>query len=709
MHHAIRTFGLKQIGASRWEASARSMPARALLVLFAILLSGCTASNGTSSRAALPMAAHSQPNIVMIVIDDLGWADVGYNQTTELLETPNIDRLAQQSMRFDNAYAGAANCAPSRAVLMSGQYGPRHGIYTVSPSARGEAKARKLIPIRNERGLKPEVITLGETLKTAGYSTGHFGKWHLGADPDTQGFDHNIAGSGMGMTRHYFSPYELQNIVDGPQDEYLTDRLTDEVIDWVKAEKDAPFFAYVPYYTVHTPFQAPSEIVAKYRAKGIKSDAEATYAAMVEKMDASVGRILAALDEEGLARDTIVIFTSDNGGYRMPSFPSPIRAGKGSYYEGGLRVPLVVRWPDKIAPGVHNTPVINADFYPTLMKLAQAQRPAQVLDGKDLSGLLLGEEMVDSRDLFWHFPVYLQAHNGPTDQAQDPLFRTRPGTAMRSGDWKLIHYFENDDYELYDLATDVAERTNLAEAKPVVLRALQQKMEAWRKDTGADIPAQLNPEYDASVNQRLIAQNTPNWISLFDGESLAGWRIHGGAHQFSVDDGVITGKAIAGEPNAFLVTEATYSDFILEADFLSDGSMNSGIIFRADYDPEYREGRLFGYQADIDPSPRGWTGGLFEEALRGWLVPLEDGDPCKTSFRRGEWNTLRIEAVGSDLRIFLNGVGCVRTSEDNLTNGVIGLQVHSVPPGSRMGKPGDWVSFRNIRILTDQPKRFRLR
>ncbi len=707
MHHPTHLLCLGQFGRSQAAGAALTILLRILMAAFALALASCAGSPDPAASVPSP-AARTQPNVVMIVIDDLGWSDVGYNQTTDLLETPNIDRLAQQSMRFDNAYAGAANCAPSRAVLMSGQYGPRHGIYTVSPSARGEAKARKLIPIANERGLKPEVITLAETLKAAGYATGHFGKWHLGADPDTQGFDHNVAGSGMGMTRHYFSPYKLQNIEDGPQDEYLTDRLTDEVIDWVKAKKDAPFFAYVPYYTVHTPFQAPAEIVTKYRAKGIKSERGATYAAMVEKMDASVGRILAMLEDEGLAQDTIVIFTSDNGGYRMPSFPSPIRAGKGSYYEGGLRVPLLVRWPGRIAPGVDDTPFINADFYPTLMNLAQAERPDQKLDGMDLSGLLLGDTAIGSRDLFWHFPVYLQAHDGRTDQAQDPLFRTRPGTAMRSGDWKLIHYFEDNDYELYELSTDIGERNNLAASRPDMLQALKLKMDAWRQDTGADIPVQLNPEYDPAFNQRLIAENSPNWISLFDGESFDGWRLHGGAHDFSVRDGVITGKAIAGEPNAFLVTEAVYSDFILEADFLSDGSMNSGIIFRADHDPEYREGRLFGYQADIDPSPRGWTGGLFEEALRGWLVPLEDDNPCKTSFRQNQWNTMRIEAVGTDLRIFLNGVPCIRSTETNLSEGVIGLQVHSVPPGSRMGKPGDWVSFKNIRILTEQPERFRL-
>lgn len=190
------------------------------------------------------------------------------------------------------------------------------------------------------------------------------------------------------------------------------------------------------------------------------------------------------------------------------------------------------------------------------------------------------------------------------------------------------------------------------------------------------------------------------WVSLFDGKSLDGWTVHGGKHDFSVDDGVVTGTAAAGEPNAFLVTESEYSDFIFEVDFLSDGSMNSGVIFRADYDPEYRDGRLFGYQADIDPTDRGWTGGLYEEALRGWLVPIEDNPACRASFKQGDWNTMRIEALGSDLRIFVNGVPCARSTEDNLTDGVIGLQVHSVKPGGRMGEPGNWIRFRNMRIIT---------
>jgi len=397
-----------------------------LLFIFYLVLPAC----GVDSNTPAPGTKAAQPNIIMIVVDDLGWSDVGYNQNSKLLETPNIDSLATQGLRFDNAYAGAANCAPSRAVLMSGQYGPRHGIYTVSPSARGDARTRKLIPTKNQQGLKPEVITLAETLKSAGYSTGHFGKWHLGNDPDTQGFD----------------------------------------------------------------------------KKGIRDKKHATYAAMVELMDSNVGRILKMLEEENLADDTLVIFTSDNGGYRMSSFPSPIRAGKGSYYEGGIRIPLLMRWPEKIRPDIDSTPVINADFYPTLVSLTNAEPPNQDLDGLDLSASLLGQQAPSPRDLFWHFPVYLQAHHAKTDQGQDPLFRTRPGSAIRSGDWKLIHYFEHDDYELYNLANDIGEQTNLAIKFPHKLNELKEKLQTWRQGIAADMPTDLNPEYDRLINQRLISE-----------------------------------------------------------------------------------------------------------------------------------------------------------------------------------------------------------
>lgn len=479
-----------------------------LAIVFCFALASC--SNGPSLSNSkfnekVVSPNFTKPNIVMIVVDDLGWSDVGYNQTTDLFETPNIDMLAQQSLNFDNAYAGAANCAPSRAVLMSGQYGPRHGVYTVSPSARGDIKTRKLIPIKNKRGLSTEITTLGETLKTAGYTTGHFGKWHLGADPDEQGFDVNIAGSHQGMTFHYFSPYNLPNIEDGPEGEYLTDRLTAEAISWMKAQKEQPFFAYIPYYTVHTPYQAVLDRVEKYRNKGITNEKQATYAAMVEHMDTNVGRIMNMLKAEGLNENTLVIFTSDNGGYRMSSFPSPLRAGKGSYYEGGLRVPLLFRWTSKIQPGTNHTPVINADFYPTLQALSHAKSPTQPLDGIDLTPILMGHQQRASRDIFWHFPIYLEAHHAPTDQSQDPLFRTRPGSAIRSGDWKLIQYFENNDYELYNVTRDVGETVNVRDRYPEIFNELKARLSNWQQTIGADIPSQLNPMYDEAYNRRRSA------------------------------------------------------------------------------------------------------------------------------------------------------------------------------------------------------------
>lgn len=479
------------------------MQLRNLLVTFTLVSIAVCSSGAELSNAAMN-TEYVKPNIIMIVVDDLGWSDVGYNQTSNYFETPNVDTLAQQGVVFDQAYAGAANCAPSRAVLMSGQYGPRHGVYTVSPSARGDARTRKLIPTKNKRGISTDVITIAESLKTVGYTTGSFGKWHLGADPDKQGFDVNVAGSHQGMTFNYFSPYDLPNIKDGPKGEYLTERLTNEVIDWVKSSKDQPFFAYVPYYTVHTPYQAVIDKVDEYHEKGIKDKKQATYAAMVEHMDENVGRILNTLSSEGLADNTLIIFTSDNGGYRMSSFPSPLRGGKGSYYDGGIRVPLIVSWPGKIKPGLDHTPVINADFYPTFVNIVGAELPNQVLDGIDLSEYLLGKGNIAERDLFWHFPVYLQAHHAPTDQGQDPLFRTRPGSAIRSGDWKLIQYFENNEFELYNLESDLAEKNNLANRYPLKLAELTGKLKAWQQQTGADIPNKLNPEYDPVLNQQLI-------------------------------------------------------------------------------------------------------------------------------------------------------------------------------------------------------------
>lgn len=460
----------------------------------------------TSSIAS----THDQPNIVYINVDDLGWSDLGYNNHSGVFNTPNINRLAAKSLKLTDAYAGAANCAPSRAVLMSGQYTPRHGIYTVSPSDRGNNKTRKLIPIKNKNTLDDSNITLAEMLKSAGYTTGHFGKWHLGDDPKTQGFDYNVAGHNKGHPKIYFSPYDLPFITNGPDGEYLTDRLTTEAINWIQSlkqnhNKTKPFFLYFPFYTVHTPIQAIESIKQKYiNQPGIRSEKHATYAAMVEILDNNVGRLLNTLKKYHLIDNTLIIFTSDNGGIRQISYQDPLRAGKGSYYEGGTRVPLLISWPNKIKPGISKQAVINADFYPTFKAITQAKLANSKLDGVNLSPLLFEQKSLKDRALFWHFPIYLQAYNAKADQSRDPLFRTRPGSSMRKGKWKLHHYFEDNQYELYDLDNDLGEHTNLAKYLPEVVQKLSAELNQWRTNIGAPVPTQKNPKYNQQAELALI-------------------------------------------------------------------------------------------------------------------------------------------------------------------------------------------------------------
>ncbi|MFD1142199.1 sulfatase [Larkinella insperata] len=439
----------------------------------------------------------ARPNIVLIVADDLGWKDVGF-MGSPFYETPHLDRLARQGMRFTSAYAAAANCAPSRASLLSGQYGPRHGIYTVANADRGDAKTRKLIPVKNNETLPDSVYTLAEALRDAGYRTASVGKWHLGKSPVSQGFTYSIAGDERGMNKHV-SPYGISSLPDGPPGEYLTDRLSTEAVKFLDQANDQPFFLYLPYYAVHTPLQAPAELVKKYQNKAkTAGQQDGTYAAMIESLDRNVGRILEKLDALGLTNNTMVIFTSDNGGIRSISRQDPLRAGKGSYYEGGVRVPLVVRWPGTVAAGtVSSTPVINLDFYPTLLDILKRPKPRQPLDGISILPLLKGGKLPD-RPLYWHFPIYLEAYNPQLDGGRDPLFRTRPGSTIRLGDWKLHEYFEDNGLELYNLKTDLGEQHNVASANGAVVKKLHALLKKWRAQQAAFVPTELNPAYRAN-------------------------------------------------------------------------------------------------------------------------------------------------------------------------------------------------------------------
>ena len=449
------------------------------------------------------LKASNLPNIILINVDDLGWKDLGF-MGSKYYETPNLDALAKQGMVFYNAYAGAANCAPSRACMLLGRNTPRHGVYTVSPSERGHPKTRKIIPIKNKKFLEDTVYTLPRMLKKAGYVTGSFGKWHVGEDPTRQGIDVNVGGNSRGNPgkNGYFSPYQIQNIEDGPKGEYLTDRLAREAMGFMQKFRDTTFFLYLPFYTVHTPIMGKDLLIAEFKdKKGSNGQDRPDYAAMVASMDENVGRVLDKLETLGLEEKTLIIFTSDNGGIRDISEQNPLRAGKGSYYEGGIRVPLVIKWPDKIKPGsTSNERVGHMDFYPTLQQLVNLPKKAERLDGIDLSPIFSGEGLPE-RNHYFHFPIYLQAYNKKEDDGRDPLFRTRPGSVIISGDWKLHEYFEDGGLELYNLKDDIGETRNLAEERPEKTRELHDKLIAWRDRTKAPVPKTENGEYDPAFEE----------------------------------------------------------------------------------------------------------------------------------------------------------------------------------------------------------------
>ncbi len=458
-------------------------------------------ASGFISPAIAQKLNDSKPNILFILIDDLGWKDLGYMGSC-FYETPHINQLANNGIIFTNAYAPAANCAPSRACIMSGKYPSRHGIYTVGSSERGRAEDRKLIPVINTTTLADSIVTIAETLKSGGYRTAHIGKWHLGEDPCNQGFDLNIAGSHEGHPKSYFSPYRNLKLEDGPEGEYLTDRLTDEAIHFMSENSPdktgKPFFLYLSYFTVHTPLQGKEKLIEKYKLKrGCEGQNHAVYAAMVESADQNVGRLIEALTEIGLRENTLVIFFSDNGGIVKFSSQHPLRAGKGSYYEGGIREPLLISWPAKLPMGkIIDTSVSGIDFYPTMLDAAGLDtNPKLVLDGESLLSLITKRKKLKRKALFWHFPIYLEAYDPDKDQSRDSLFRTRPGSAIRKGNWKLHEYFEDGGMELYNLESDPGESDNLVDKKPHKTKQLYRLLEQWRENTNAPVPKDLNPKY----------------------------------------------------------------------------------------------------------------------------------------------------------------------------------------------------------------------
>lgn len=449
-------------------------------------------------------AEAARPHILYINADDLGLMDVGYNNAN--FRTPHIDRLAREGLTFTNAYAPAANCAPSRACVHSGQWGPRHGVYTVGNSERGRAETRKLIPIKNNQLLAPKFVTIAEALKAGGYRTIHLGKYHLGRDPLQDGFDVNVGGDESGSPAGgYYSPWNKGSMKQWNEQVKKTHRIdvfASEAIGFMQSHHEEPMFIHFSPYLVHTPLTPVPEFVDHYRKRGI----DPVYGSMVEKIDEAIGKLLAELDDLKLSESTLVVFSSDNGGIAAVHSQKPLRGGKGSYYEGGVREPLVMRWPGKIAADTTCNELVNTlDFYPTFLEAAELQLPNSTrLDGVSLMPLMTATGQWEPVPQYWHFPVYLQAYNGKRDDARDPLFRTRPGSAMRSGQWKLHEYFEDGMIELYDLENDPGERNNLAQKMPEQTAALHAQLVAWRQQTGAAVPTQSNPQYDVGVERRML-------------------------------------------------------------------------------------------------------------------------------------------------------------------------------------------------------------
>jgi arylsulfatase A-like enzyme len=430
----------------------------------------------------------------VIVADDLGWTDLGC-QGSGYYETPHVDRLAREGVRFRAAYAWP-NCAPARATLLTGRYPARHGVWTVGSGARGSAEHRRLVPPPNRRTLPLEEVTLAEVLAARGYAAAHVGKWHLGAGdhgPRAQGFDVNAGGNASGHPRSYASPWANPDLADGPPGEHLTDRLAAEAVRFVAAHADEPFFLHLAFYAVHAPIQPRADRLERARARPpTERHGNAAYAALVAGLDAGVGRVLDALDEHGLARRTLVVFLSDNGGvggYAREGVRgaeltdnAPLRGGKGMLYEGGVRVPLLVRLPGTApAGGVADAPVGCVDLLPTVLEALGVPPPADVeLDGTSFLDVLRAPAARRERPpLFWHFPGYLEGH------ADGRTWRATPAGAIRLGRWKLLERTETGAVELYDLARDPGERRDLAAQLPERARELRDRLEAWRRESAA--------------------------------------------------------------------------------------------------------------------------------------------------------------------------------------------------------------------------------
>ena len=449
---------------------------------------------------AVSSAASERPNVVFILVDDLGWSDVGC-YGSDFFETPRIDAFAEKGIKFANAYAAAPVCSPTRAAIMTGKHPARLDMTIWHEGAVGGGpRNRRLRDAPAVANLPHDELTMAEVFRSAGYFTAHVGKWHLGTAayyPETQGYDLNIGGTFWGAPTTFFFPFAgpwsrnnpefryVPGLAPGQPGDYLPDRLTDKAIEIIDSNAGSPFFLSLWFHTVHSPIEAPDELIRKYEAKEPgRIHKDATYAAMVERMDHNVGRVLDKLEETGLLSETIVVITSDNGGVDfdqrgiVPTSNYPLRSGKGTLYEGGTRVPLLIHWPRKPL-GERAQMVRSEDFLPTFAEFLHdsglSSERTHPEDGESLMSVLDNPDArLERRAMFWHFPHYYP--------------RMTPASSVRRENWKLIHYYEDDRLELFDLASDPAEQNNLVSGRKQLASDLKRQLDAWRQDVGANEP-----------------------------------------------------------------------------------------------------------------------------------------------------------------------------------------------------------------------------
>ena len=482
------------------------------LMALALLASAC--AQGVEPASSAPAVSNRvsasdarKPNFVFVLADDLGWRDVGF-AGAPFFETPHIDRLAGAGMIFERAYSSGPNCKPARACLVSGMYTPRHHIYTATIRSKGAlGNMRLLVPAVEEKAkvefppslgdLEPGVVSVAEVLSGAGYATGYFGKWHLG--PDRQGFGVIGSDGTPGNTKKHYG------------DKHVADKITDAGVAFLEENRDKPFFLCVAHWDVHTPIRAKEEVVARYEEKlSTLPGAEwnPTYAAMIEAVDKSVGRLQAKIDELGLSEGTLFVFSSDNGGLPSSTDNSPLRGGKGSLFEGGIRVPTCMTWPGVIEAGsTCDVPITSVDFLPTFAELSGASLPsAQPVDGRSMVPLLEGRfDALSDRPIYWFYPLYLSGEAEgnvlPIFGTTRPYWRGVPSAAVLKDDWKLVRYFEDDSAALYNVKDDVGETDDQFDAEPARAKAMLAELNRWLAKTEAPIPTELNPDFGSPAGR----------------------------------------------------------------------------------------------------------------------------------------------------------------------------------------------------------------